>query len=223
MSLSQAQGKRELGSSRPVKYVRKPGSVHISIFTTGFFNPFYFVFKFVSSFYFRRAAANTRGGGADVLRRSLWKNNRVGAGGAGSGRGAAGQEAEAARGGRRLEAGVERRFRRLEAVAARRPGVEEAAREAMEATTSSARPSKVALKDRLASFKAERAARRAADMAARKQPFRVGVYRLDGKFPPPSAEKKGLVPNAVRSAALRGRAIKYETPSNKPFLRKGVY
>jgi hypothetical protein len=39
---------------------------------------------------------------------------------------------------------------------------------------------RMSAKDRLAKFKADRAAKKALEKARTKQPFRVGVYKLDG-------------------------------------------
>ncbi len=104
---------------------------------------------------------------------------------------------------------------------------------------------KMGVGERLAKFRADRALKKALEKANKKQPFRVGVYKLDGKikkkviqkkfkitetflrmylgkFPPPSTEKAGAIPQAVRSAAFKGKRLRYTTPSNKNISNKSM-
>jgi hypothetical protein len=41
-----------------------------------------------------------------------------------------------------------------------------------------------------------------------------------GRFPPPSTEKMGQIPTAVKSAAFMGKRLKYGTPTNRTFAKK---
>jgi len=74
-----------------------------------------------------------------------------------------------------------------------------------------AKPSQAERLAKLERYRQDKASRKMEEKRAQRQPFRVGVYKLDGKFPVPSANQKA-------SALSKTASVMSLAPSSKPRL-----
>jgi len=65
-------------------------------------------------------------------------------------------------------------------------------------------------KAKLEQYRQEKATRKAAERKAQRQPFKVGVYKLNGKFPDPSSEQQTAALGKTRSIVTKAGTKKQD-------------